>query len=64
MTIGLGFPIITLCRKDDRLILSGIMHVLKVRSRCADCPKNSGPYRTIYNRFAHWSKRGIWQKLR
>ena len=22
-----------------------------------------GPYKTIYNRFARWSKRGIWQKL-
>jgi transposase len=32
-------------RKDDRLILSGIMHVLKVGCRWADCPKAGGPTR-------------------
>ena len=32
-------------RKDDRLILSGIMHVLKVGCRWVDCPKAYGPPR-------------------
>jgi transposase len=50
-------------RKDDRLILSGIMHVLKVGCRWVDCPKGYGPHKTIYNRFARWSERGIWQKI-
>jgi transposase len=38
--------------KDDRRILSGIMHVLKVGCRWIDCPKEYGPSKTIYNRFA------------
>ena len=50
-------------RKDDRRILSGIMHVLKVGCRWKDCPKEYGPHKTIYNRFARWSERGIWQKI-
>ena len=50
-------------RKDDRLILSGIMHVLKIGCRWVDCPKAYGPHKTIYNRFARWSERGIWQKI-
>ena len=50
-------------RKDDRLILSGIMHVLKVGCRWVDCPAAYGPHKTIYNRFARWSERGIWQKI-
>ena len=29
-------------RKDDRLILNGIMHVLKVGCRWVDCPKGYG----------------------
>lgn len=45
-------------RKDDRRILSGIMHVLKVGCRWVDCPKEYGPYKTIYNRFARWSGMG------
>jgi transposase len=38
-------------RKDDRLILSGIMHVLKVGCRWVDCPREYGPHKTVYNRF-------------
>jgi transposase len=50
-------------RKDDRRVLSGVMHVLKVGCRWQDCPKEYGPYKTIYNRFARWSERGVWQKI-
>ena len=50
-------------RKDDRPILSGIMHVPKIGCRWQDCPKEYGPHKTIYNRFARWSERGIWQKI-
>jgi len=50
-------------RKDDRRILSGIMHVLKIGCRWQDCPKDYGPHKTIYNRFSRWSERGIWQRI-
>jgi transposase len=43
--------------------LSGITHVLKVGWRWVDCPREYGPHKTIYNRFARWSERGIWQKI-
>jgi transposase len=50
-------------RDDDRRILSGIMHVQKVGCRWKDCPREYGPHKTIYNRFARWSMRGIWQNI-
>jgi transposase len=50
-------------RHDDRRILSGIMHVQKVGCRWIDCPPEYGPHKTIYNRFARWSVRGIWQNI-
>ena len=50
-------------RKDDRRILSGIMHVQRSGCRWKDCPSEYGPHKTIYNRFARWSERGIWQKM-
>jgi transposase len=50
-------------RKDDRRILSGIKHVQRVGCRWKDCPSEYGPAKTIYNRFARWSERGIWQKM-
>lgn len=50
-------------RKDDRRIISGIIHVLKVGCRWQDCPAVYGPPTTIYNRFHRWSQRGIWRRL-
>jgi transposase len=50
-------------RKDDRRVLSGIIHVLKVGCRWQDCPAAYGPATTIYNRFHRWARRGLWQPL-
>jgi len=50
-------------RVDDRRVLSGIIHVLKVGCRWQDCPAAYGPPTTIYNRFNRWARRGIWGKM-
>jgi transposase len=50
-------------RNDDRRILSGIMHVQKVGCRWKNCPSEYGPHKTVYNRFARWSVRSIWQTI-
>ena len=50
-------------RQDDRRIISGIIHVLKVGCRWQDCPSVYGPPTTIYNRFNRWAARGIWRRL-
>ena len=50
-------------RQDDRRIISGIVHVLKSGCRWSDCPEAYGPHTTVYNRFARWARRGIWENL-
>ena len=50
-------------RTDDRRVISGIIHVLKVGCRWQDCPDCYGPPTTIYNRFHRWSARGVWRRL-
>lgn len=50
-------------RVDDRRVVSGILHVIKSGCRWCDCPPEYGPPTTIYNRFARWAKRGIWEQL-
>ncbi|MGH6806706.1 MAG: IS5 family transposase, partial [Ensifer adhaerens] len=50
-------------RVDDRRVISGIVHVLRVGCRWQDCPAIYGPPTTIYNRFHRWAGRGLWQKL-
>jgi transposase len=50
-------------RKDDRRILSGIMHGLKIGCRWRDCPKEYGPHKTLYNRFIRWSRMGVFDRI-
>jgi transposase len=50
-------------RKDDRQVISGIIHVLRSGCRWKDCPSIYGPYTTIYNRFNRWSGRNRWQAI-
>lgn len=50
-------------RVDDRRVISGIIHVLKVGCRWCDCPAEYGPSTTVYNRFNRWSRKGFWVKL-
>ena len=47
-------------RKDDRRIISGIIHVLRNFCRWQDCPAVYGPSTTVYNRFNRWSRSGRW----
>ena len=50
-------------RVDDRRVISGMLHVLKVGCRWCDCAVEYGPSTTDYNRFNRWSRRGFWLKL-
>ena len=50
-------------RVDDRRVISGIIHVLKVGCRWCDCPAAYGPPTTVYNRFNRWSHRRFWGQL-
>ena len=45
-------------RVDDRRVISGIVHVLRVGCRWQDCPPGYGPSTTVYNRFNRWSHKG------
>lgn len=50
-------------RLDDRVVISGIIHVLKSGCAWRDCPREYGPYMTVFNRFNRWKNRGLWQRI-
>lgn len=50
-------------RVDDRRVLSGIIHVIKRGLPWADCPSEYGPAKTIYNRYARWSEKGVFARI-
>ena len=50
-------------RVDDRRVISGIIHVLRIGCRWEDCPPAYGPATTIYNRFNRWSRLKDWRRV-
>lgn len=50
-------------RVDDRRVISGIIQVLVSGCRWKDSPLEYGPRKTLYNRFARWAVRGLWERL-
>ena len=50
-------------RVDDRRVISGIIHVLQSGCRWRDAPPGYGPYKTLYNRFVRWARKGVWERV-
>ncbi len=50
-------------RVDDRRGISGIIHVLQSGCRWRDAPAGYGPYKTLYNRFVRWARKGVWDQV-
>ena len=50
-------------RVDDRRVISGIIHVLQSGCRWRDAPPVYGPYKTLYNRFVRWARKGGWDQV-
>ena len=50
-------------RVDDRRVLSGILHVLRNGLRWQDAPAIYGPHKTLCNRFARWSRLGVFARI-
>jgi putative transposase len=50
-------------RVDDRLVISGIVFVIRNGLRWRDAPRDYGPHKTIYNRFMRWSRLGVFNKI-
>ena len=48
---------------DRRLILNGILYVLKTGTPWRDLPDEFGNWSTVYERFRLWSHDGTWEKV-
>jgi transposase len=49
-------------RLGDRMFVNAVMWRLKTGAPWRDIPERYGPWKTIYNRFARWAKRGVWEE--
>ena len=50
-------------RKNDRLVIEGILWVLRTGAPWRDLPKEFCPWTTAANRFHRWSKSGVWDSI-
>jgi transposase len=48
---------------DHRIVLSGIVWILRTGAPWHDLPACFGSYKTVASRFYRWRKAGIWQRI-
>ncbi len=48
---------------NHRLILNGILWILRTGAPWRDLPEHYGPWSTVASRFYRWQKAGIWQRV-
>jgi transposase len=49
-------------RRDDRLIVEGIIWRLATGVPWRDLPARFGPWKTVYSRFRRWQQAGVWER--
>ena len=50
-------------RKDDRLVVNGILWKLTTGVPWRDLPERYGPWPSVYTRFRRWTKAGVWDQI-
>lgn len=51
------------CCQNDRDIMEAILWKLRTGAPWRDLPTAFCPWKTAYNRFNHWAKKGLWEKF-
>jgi putative transposase len=49
-------------KTDRRLVLDGILHVLRTGCQWRMLPTGFPPWQTVYGFFRAWSRAGVWEK--
>lgn len=50
-------------RKDDRLVINGILWKLATGAPWRDLPERYGPWQSVYTRFRRWTLAGVWDQI-
>jgi transposase len=49
--------------KGDRRFISAVYWLTRTGCPWRDLPRRYGKWKSVYNRFNNWSKRGIWERI-
>jgi len=47
----------------DRLFVEAVLYRTKTGIAWRDLPERFGPWKSVYNRFNNWSRRGVWASV-
>lgn len=50
-------------KRGDREFVNAVIWRVRTGVQWRDLPERFGPWQTIYNRYARWAKRGVWERL-
>lgn len=48
---------------DPRVMLNGILWILRTGSPWRDLPERFGPWQTVYDHFSNWRKKGVYDRI-
>ena len=49
--------------RGDRLFIEAVLYRAKTGMAWRDLPERFGPWKSVYNRFSNWAKRGHWATI-
>ena len=49
--------------RGDRLFIEAVLYRAKTGMPWRDLPERFGPWKSVYNRFSNWAKRGHWATI-
>src|ERR1700761_3699886 len=47
----------------DREFIDAVLYRAKTGVPWRDLPERFGPWKSVYNRFSNWSRRGVWKQI-
>ncbi len=50
-------------KNGDRNFVNAVVYMAKTGVQWRDMPERFGTWKTIYNRFHRWAKRGVWRDI-
>jgi transposase len=50
-------------RKNDRLVIEGIVWIIRTGAPWRDMPSEFGSWQTVYSRMHNWTLNGTWAKI-
>ena len=50
-------------KRGDRLFVNAVVYRARTGVPWRDLPSRFGPWKTVFNRFDKWSKRGVWEDI-